>query len=596
MLRRTLIALAAPLALIGCTTASTATPVAQSAPATPAKEQYAGVAAANDPRVGPIGEEIMAKGGSATDAAVAMLFALTVVEPQSTSLGGGGFYIRGSATGKVETIDGRETAPAAAGPVWFLNPDGTPRKQPMVGLDGLSTGVPGNIAMAAKAWQRHGRLPWAELLAPAIKLARDGFPITPRLSGSLATYPDRAARTRKGKAEYYLPDGRAPGAGYVLRLPKLARSLEMIAKDGPQSFYHGAFAAKMAAAIAEDTPRKAGMTAADFARYRAIVRKPACIHYHRYRVCTMGPPSSGGYAVLATLKMLERFNLSALGLHNPETWHLFLEAQRLAYADRARYIGDPAFVHVPLAGLLDPAYLEQRSLLISPDKTMKHAMPGDPPGAPQDLGTGVRGPEHGTTHFVAVDPQGDMVSVTSTVNYAFGSGLVYRGFFLNNELTDFSFAPVKDGRRVANAVGPRKRPASSMSPTVVYDPKGKPFLTIGAAGGGLIPVETARAIIGVIDFHLPLRKALGLPFVMDVGHDNVLVEQGTWMQKLAPAFLKLGHRKVTPFGMLLRTTGALHTAHGWVAAYDPRLVPLVTIPATVQPSPSFKAGYSEGQH
>jgi gamma-glutamyltranspeptidase/glutathione hydrolase len=581
--------LAAPLLLLhGCATVAAPAPLAEvNAPA--------GVAAANDPRAGAIGEEIMRKGGSATDAAIAMLLALSVIEPQSTGLGGGGFYVHGAPDGTVETIDGREAAPAAAGPDWFLNPDGTPRNRRAAILSGLSVGVPGNVALAAEAWRRHGKLPWADLFAPSIALARNGFAATPRLSGSLATNSGSGARDPAGKAQLYLPDGRAPGAGTLIRLPELADTLEMVSRAGPESFYTGPFAADMAAHVAADTPGTRTMTVADLAEYRVKDRPPVCVTYRLYRVCTMGPPSSGGYAVLATLKQLERFDLASLGVRNPVTWHLFLESQRLAYADRARWIGDADFVSVPLAGMLDPAYLAARSAQIDPGKTMAQARPGSPAGAQTALAQGELVPEHGTTHFVAVDPSGDMVSMTSTVESGFGSGLVYRGFYLNNELTDFAFRPTENGAPVANAVAGGKRPASSMTPTVIYDPQGKPFLTIGAAGGGLIPAETARAIVGVIDFHLPLREALGLPFLMVAGEDNVLLEKGTWMESLGPALLQLGHARVTPFDQLIRTTGALRTAAGWVAAFDPRLDPLVAIPATPQESPSVNAGFSEGQ-
>ncbi|MEO6153598.1 MAG: gamma-glutamyltransferase family protein [Croceibacterium sp.] len=587
MLHRIIAVLAAPLLLGGCTAVAPVSSVAAPAPTQ-------GAAAANDPRAGAIGESILRKGGSATDAGIAMLLALSVIEPQSTGLGGGGFYVHGAADGTVDTIDGRETAPAAAGPAWFLDGNGKPRERRAAILSGLSTGVPGNVALAAEAWRRHGKLPWADLFAPAIALARDGFAVTPRLSGSLASNAASAARDPAGKALFYRSDGRAPGAGSIVRLPALAETLAMIARAGPQSFYSGPFAAGLAARVASDTPGSAAMTAEDLARYKATERPPVCVIYRLYRLCTMGPPSSGGYAVLATLKLLERFDLAALGPRNPQTWHLFLEAQRLAYADRARWVGDPRYVAIPIAGLLDPGYLSRRSALIDSATAMASAVPGDPPGAVA-LSQGEAGPEHGTTHFVAVDRHGDMVGITSTVESAFGSGLVYRGFYLNNELTDFAFLPGDSGRPAVNAVAGGKRPASSMAPVVVYDPQGRPFLTIGAAGGGLIPVETARALIGVIDFHLPLRDALGLPFAMSVGRDTVLVEKGTWMETLGPAFLALGHDQVTPFGQLLRTTGALHTDAGWIAAFDPRLDSLVAIPATPQDDPAVGAGFSEGQ-
>ena len=586
MLTRLLLALAVPLALAGCTA------VAPSPAATDAT--LAGAAAANDPRAGAIGEEILRRGGIGRIAAVAMLMALSVVEPVSTGLGGGGFYMRGAADGTVESIDGREMAPAAATGTWFLDDEGTPRTRDAAVMSGLSIGVPGNVALAAEAHRRHGSLPWAELLAPAIALAREGFPLTVRLSDFAGRFADRGARDPAGRAVFYDDDGSARLAGEMVYQPELADTLEMIARDGPQAFYSGDFASGMAARIAADTPGVRGMSAADIAGYAAEKRDPACIFYRLYRVCAMGPPSSGGYAVLATLKQLERFDLAALGLQSPVTWHLFLEAQRLAYADRAFYIADPAFADVPLDGLLDAGYLARRSALIDPDATIPHAVPGKPDGAPLVLAEGERWPEHGTTHFVAVDAHGDMVSLTSTVEGAFGSGLVYRGFYLNNELTDFSFIPEEEGKPAINRVEGGKRPASSMSPTLVYDPQGQPFLSIGAAGGGLIPVQTARSIVGIIDFGLPLREALGLPFVMAIDDNRVLAEKDTWMEALGPQLEALGHEQVIPFDQLLRTTGALHTADGWIAAFDPRLDPLVRIPDRPGEVAAPDTGYSEG--
>lgn len=581
-----LLALATSLALAACATL----PAPRADPAV-----TGGVAAANDPRAGAIGEAILRKGGSASDAAVAMMFALSVLEPQSTGLGGGGFLVLGDPAGKVETLDGREAAPAAAGPDWFIGADGKPVSRGAAVGSGLSIGVPGNVALAAEAWKRHGRLPWTDLIAPALALARDGFPITPRLSGSLASFPEIAARDPAGKAMFYGKDGAAPAAGTVVHLPALAETLQMIAQQGPDSFYRGDFAKRMADTIAADTPRRAGMTAADIADYRVKEREPVCALYRLYRVCTMGPPSSGGYAVLAILKQLEATDLAALGLRNPQTWHRFLEAQRLAYADRAGYIADPEFVAVPMAGLLDPAYLTGRAALIDPAKAMPAAPVGQPAGVPVAQAPGAGWPEQGTTHFVAVDAAGDMASFTSTVEAAFGSGLAYGGFYLNNELTDFAFQPESNGRPAVNRVEGSKRPASSMAPVVIYDPQGRPWFSVGAAGGSLIPVQTARAIIGVIDFRLPLREALGLPFVMAMGDDGVLVEKDTWMEALGPAFLALGHKQVRPFDQLLRTTGALRVGNGWEAAYDPRLEALVTIPDAPQDAPARDAGFSEGQ-
>ncbi len=578
----------APLALAACAT----TPVIETAAPV---VTTGGAAAANDPRVGPVGEAIMARGGSATDAALAMMLALAVLEPQSSGIGGGGLLVVGNPDGSVESFDGREVAPAAATNGWFLEADGsTPRNRMAATLSGLSVGVPGAVALAAEAHRQHGRLPWADLFAPAIALARDGFAVTPRLSSSLATFANRGGRDAEGRAMFYKADGSAPLPGEVVRLPELAATLEMIATQGPDSFYRGAFADGLAAEVAADTPI-AGMTAADLASYRVAERDAPCVLYRLYKVCTMGPPSSGGVALLAMLKQLERFDLAALGPRNPVTWHLFIESQRLAYADREFYVGDPDHVPVPLAGLLDADYLAGRAALIDPATTLADVAPGLPESVAVALGAGRAWPEQGTTHFVAVGGDGEMASLTATVEGAFGSGLVYRGFYLNNELTDFAFAPLaNDGRIVANAVAGGKRPASSMTPTVVYDPQGRPLFAVGAAGGALIPPQTARAIIAVIDFGMPLEEALGLPFVMVVGGGNVLVEKGAWMEGLTADLQRLGHARVQPFDQLLRTTGALRQADGtWRAAMDPRLAELVRIPPAPASGPAGE-GQSEG--
>ncbi len=587
MLRQICFAIIAPALLLSCAANQS---VAQSAES----PSSSGVAAGHDPRIGPIGEQIMRDGGSATDAAIAMMLALAVVEPQSSGLGGGGFLIRGDATGFVETIDGRETAPSAAMGEWFLNADGSVRSRREAVLSGLSIGVPGAIALAAEAHDRHGRLPWAELFQPAINLARNGFPITPRLSGSLASFPERAGRDPTGLAMFYEAGGEAPAPGALVHLPALADTLEMIAQEGPDSFYSGPFAEELASTIGNDTPRAERMQLADIENYRALVREPACVLYRLHRICTMGPPSSGGVAMLMILKQLERFDLAEMGLQNPATWHAFIEAQRLAYADRSHYVADADFVDVPLSGLLDTDYLASRAALINLDGTLPSATPGNPPGAAIAMAQPQSWIEQGTTFFVAVHEDGTMVSFNATVEGAFGSGLVHGGFYLNNELTDFSYVPSDETGPVANRVQGGKRPASSMSPAIVYDPSGEPLFAVGAAGGALIPTQTARAIIAVVDFDLALEEALGLPFVMAVGEDTILVEANTWMADLGDDFVALGHERAVPFDRLLRTTGALRTEGGWQARFDPRLDDLVRIPPAPQERAADEAGFSEG--
>ena len=538
---------------------------------------FIGSVSAADPRAEAAGMAMLKRGGSATDAAIATMLALTVVEPQSSGIGGGGFLVRGAADGSVETVDGRETAPMGATPDWFLNADGSVPPFMESVLSGLSVGVPGNIALAAEAHGRHGKLPWAVLFEPAIKLARDGFAINVRLAQSLTQSSDRAASSAGGRALFYDGQNRPLPAGTLVRNPDLARTFEAIAERGPEAFYRGPIAREIAETVASATPRPAPMTEADIAAYEAKLRDGVCGLYRGYRVCGMGPPSSGGVAVLQILGQLERFDLRALGLGNPVTWHLFLESQRLAYADRELYLADSDFVSVPVAGLIDRAYLAERSALISPDTTMAEALPGVPRGAQSALADGDEPEEHGTSHIAAVDAMGTMISYTSTIEGAFGSGLTANGFYLNNELTDFSRSPTVDGKPVANRVEPGKRPRSSMAPTVVFDPEGRPVLAIGAAGGSTIPVTTARAIIGAIDFDLSSRQALALPFTMAFG-DSVLAEQGSWLERRVPALRALGHENISLREAPIKAGAIKREGAIWEAARDPRLEDVLLVP------------------
>lgn len=567
MLRHFLAPLVA-LSLAGCATLSPSAP--------PPTDTVTGSVSAADPRAEEAGREMLRRGGSATDAAIAVMLALTVVEPQSSGIGGGGFLVRGTRDGSVETYDGRETAPAAATPDWFLKEDGTLPPFGESVRSGLSVGVPGNVALAMQAHAEHGRLPWAELFGPAIRLAREGFRVNPRLRESLTSSRDRAAHSSLGRELFYDESGEPRPVGYLVTNEPLARSLEAIAAD-PAGFYTGPDAAEWSAAIAGETPRPQGMTAADFAAYRAKLREPVCASYRAHRVCSMGPPTSGGVAVLQILGMLERFDLAALGLRDPATWHLFVEAQRLAYADRELYLADSDFVSVPLPGLLDPAYIAQRSALIAAGSSLAVAEPGRPAGASLAQADGDEPEEHGTTHFAIVDADETMVSYTSTIEGPFGSGLMAGGFYLNNELTDFSRSPTVDGRPVANRVEGGKRPRSSMSPVVIYDPHGRPLLAIGAAGGATIPVQTARSIIGIIDFDLSAEEALGLPFIMANG-GSVFVEQGSWLVDAIPALKALGHADVSVRQVGLKAGAVLRTEDGWVSARDPRVEALVALP------------------
>lgn len=536
-----------------------------------------GAVSAADPRAQAAGEAILAKGGSATDAAIAVMLALTVVEPQSSGIGGGGFLVHGTPSGAVVSYDGRETAPAAATPQWFLNEDGTlPGFRESV-RSGLSVGVPGNIRMVAQAHREHGKLPWAELFEPAISLAREGFKMNKRLFNSISGRPDHVGSTETAQQLYFDGKGNIRPAGSLIRNEELAQTFEAIAAAGADAFYGGELGEEIVATVAAATPRDGTMTSADLAGYEPKRRDAVCGSYREYRVCSMGPPSSGGVAVIQILGQLERFDLRALGPDNPKTWHLFLESQRLAYADRELYLADSDFVSVPVRGLIDPQYIAERSTLISADRRASSVVPGAPEGANIAWADGDEPEERGTSHFAVVDSAGNMVSYTSTIESSFGSGLMANGFFLNNELTDFSRSPEIDGRPVANRVEGGKRPRSSMSPTIVWDPEGRPFMVVGAAGGQTIPVSTTRAIIGAIDFDLSAEEALALPFTMGFG-DRVLLESGTWLEENASAFEGLGHTQTLARPAPIKVNAILREDGKWVSARDPRIETQLEVP------------------
>lgn len=574
MLKHTILGLAATATLAACSPYST--PLASTPPA-PVETASIGAVSTADPRATAAGEAILAKGGSATDAAIAVMLALTVVEPQSSGIGGGGFMVRagedGAGTFGIVTFDGRETAPAAATPERFLDDNGESLPSETHVLSGLSVGVPGNISLAARAHGLYGKLEWAELFEPAIALAREGFVMNRRLHGSLASNKGRADKTAAARAIFFGANGEPHAVGSRITVPELADTLERIAQNGPKALYEDS-AAELAAYVASETPQDGKMTAIDVVGYRARLRDPVCARYRSYKVCGMGPPSSGGVAVGQMLGQLERFDIAALGPHSPAFWHLFLESQRIAYADRELYIGDSDFVEVPVAGLVDPDYLASRSALIDPGKALATVPAGTPPGAPMARGDGDEPPESGTTHFSIVDGEGNAISYTSTVEGAFGSGLHFGGFYLNNELTDFSSSPESDGKPVANRVEGGKRPRSSMAPTIVFDANGEVVLVIGAAGGPTIPVQVARSIIGVIDFGMTAEQALAMPLLMAFG-STVITEEGSAVADMAERLEALGHNEIRTFPPRGKTNALRRTATGWEAAGDPRIADLL---------------------
>jgi len=522
---------------------------------------------AADPRAAEAGAEMLRAGGNAVDAAIATLVTLNVVEPQSSGIGGGGYLVYSNRGGPPVTYDGRETAPAAARPDWWLV-EGQPMPFSQAQPGGKSVGVPGNLRMIALAHREHGKLPWATLFQPAIRLARKGFRITPRLHNSLDHYRATGALSAEARALFYNADGTAKPVGAIVKNPAFADFLERIARQGPDSFYVGPNAQAIVNAVDTAGHNPSKMTLGDVSTYDPKQKPPVCGTYRAYRICGMGPSSSGGITVLMALKQLEPFDLSKLGPRSPVAWHLIAESERLAYADRDKYVGDSDFVQVPIAGMADPAYLASRSALISADKAMAHAEAGTPPGAPPVCVPSAQ-PERGTSHFVVADKWGDVVSETSTIESSFGSGLMVNGYYLNNELTDFSFEPVKDGCPVANRVESGKRPRSSMSPTIVYGPDGKVRLAVGAAGGSTIPAQVVKAIVGVIDFHLTAQQALALPMLYAPG-DTVYVESGTFLEAMVPKLRAMGHTvEMLPPGTF--KANAIEQVNGrWAGAADPR--------------------------
>jgi gamma-glutamyltranspeptidase/glutathione hydrolase len=532
----------------------------------PAAAMAQGMVSAADPRAAAAGVEILRKGGTATDAAIATMLALNVVEPQSSGIGGGSFIMQHDAkTGATRSIDGREAAPMAATGTWFYGADGKPLSHFAAVPGGRSVGVPGALRAMALAHVRGGKLPWADLFAPAIRLARDGFAVSPRLHEELIQF---AGHVDTGFREIFFDAAGKPlAAGTQVRNPAQAALLARIAKSGPVAFYTGAEAKKLVATVNTAARNPSKMRETDLAAYAAKPRRALCGSYRGYRICSMGPPSSGGVTVLMILKQLERFDMTALGKDSPVAWHLFAESSRLAYADRDLYLGDPDFIRIPLTGLLDPAYIAKRSALIDPGHSMADVAAGTPPGAPPRV-RATPGEVPGTTDLAVADRAGNVVEVTTTVEGPFGSGLSIDGTILNNELTDFDIVPVNGGYLVANRVQGGKRPRSSMAPTIVYGPDGKVRIAIGAAGGSTIIAQVAKALVAVIDWHLSAQDAIGLGLLYAPG-PAAAAEKGTQIEPMVPALRALGeHVQVMPLG--LKANAIERVGGRWVGAADPR--------------------------
>ena len=597
------LALAAALLVAGC---ATAPPFAYNVPAQPegtsgytekpgwANASFA-VAAAN-PLATDAGYQVLKAGGSAIDAAIAVQMVLALVEPQSSGIGGGAFLLHASGS-KVEAFDGRETAPAAADEKLFVGADG----KPMTFIDGVvggrSVGVPGTVRMLEMAHRQHGKLPWAQLFVPAITLAEGGFKVSARLATLLKT-EQHLKKDPVAAAYFYQPNGEPLAAGSLLRNQPLADVLKKIAAGGSKALLEGDVAQAIVTKVQGHPTNPGKLSLADLAGYQAKKREPICHDYRAqardYRICGMPPPSSGAIAVGQILGILNHTPASTLGLvtgtggdgttpaptPSADWLHLYTEASRLAFADRAQYLADPDFVQPPggnWMSLLDPAYLAERAKLIAAQpggQSMKVAKPGTPGGTRLAYAPMPEQPEYGTSHISIVDAYGNAIAMTSTIEDAFGARQMVNGFLLNNELTDFSFAPTDaSGTPVANRVQPGKRPRSSMAPTLVFDKAtGQLVMSGGSPGGALIIHYTAKTIYGVLNWGMMPQQAINLP---NFGSLNgpTLLEEKRFAPATAEALKARGHevREMTmTSGLQAISRGQAHGKSLWLGGADPR--------------------------
>ncbi len=540
------------------------------------------MAAAANPLATEAGQQMLRKGGSAIDAAIAMQAVLTLVEPQSSGIGGGAFIMYWDGK-RVQAFDGRETAPAGATPTMFMGADGQPIPFSDAQIGGRSVGVPGVLRALEMAHQQHGKLPWSDLFQPAIKLASEGFPVSQRLHTQIAA--DKFIAGSPEMAKYFLtPQGQALPVGTLLKNPELARTLQAIASRGADAFYQGAVAQAMVDKV-RSHPSAGTLSLADISSYRAKERSPVCGDYKQWQVCGMPPPSSGGVAVIQTLGILEALQnkspaldlatmppvLSSTGAGfepSPSAVHLIAEAERLAYADRAQYLADSDFVPVNVKGLIDNGYFKTRAALIG-DKSMGRAEAGVPAGINLALAPDRSPLRISTSQIVAIDDQGGAISMTTSVEAAFGSHVMTHGFLLNNQLTDFSFVPEENGKPVANRIEPGKRPRSSMAPTLVFDRKsGDLVATVGSPGGSQIIEYVNKSVVGLLDWKLNPQDAISLP---NFGSRNVDTELETG--RVSPALVQQlqdrGH-KVSLIEMTSGTQIIVRDKDGLSAGADPR--------------------------
>lgn len=508
----------------------------------PVKSNEWMIAAAN-PLAVEAGAKVLRTGGSAADAMIAVQTVLGLVEPQSSGLGGGAFLVWYDAqSGKVTTLDGRETAPADVTPTLFQDENGEPLKFFDAVVGGRSVGTPGTPMLLEEAHKRWGKKEWSTLFDDAIALANDGFSVSPRLSGLIASDAERLARFATSAA-YFLPGGEPLQAGSVLKNPDYAATLAALASGGAEAFYTGEIAADIVATVTGAEGNPGVLSERDFTNYRIKERDPVCVDYRSYDVCGMGPPSSGALTVGQILGMIEPFDIAGTSPIDPAIWRVIGDAERLAFADRGRYMADTDFVPMPVRGLVDPAYLAARAKLLAGDKALESVEPGMPEFDHAMLLADDEAIElPSTSHISIVDAMGNALSMTTTIENGFGSRLMVRGFLLNNELTDFSFRTHKDGVPIANRIEPGKRPRSSMAPTIVLK-DGKPVLIVGSPGGSSIIGYVAQTIINVIDWDMDVQSAVSAPHFNN-RFGTFELEAGTQAAALQSDFEALGFKAV----------------------------------------------------
>ncbi|MDO9415959.1 gamma-glutamyltransferase [Pararhizobium sp.] len=528
------------------------------------------VVAAN-PLASQAGADVLAKGGTAIDAMVAVQTVLGLVEPQSSGLGGGAFLVYyDAAKNRLTTFDGRETAPMEATPTLFLDDKGQPLEFFDAVVGGRSVGTPGTVKLLNETHTKYGKLPWTDLLQPAIKLAADGFAVPARLS-ALVTEEGDKLKTYPSTAKYFFTEDGAPlKAGAILKNPDYAATLTALAEGGADAFYRGPIAEDIVDTVRMAEKNPGVLSLSDLATYRIKEREPVCIAYRALDVCGMGPPSSGALTVGQILGLSEHFDLKALGKDNPESWRIIGDAQRLAFADRGRYMADSDFVPMPVKGLLDKTYLDGRAALLNGDKALSEdaAVPGEPEWQhAMRLGDDKAIELPSTSHFVIADSFGNVLSMTTTIENGFGARLMSGGFLLNNELTDFSFETHDKGAPIANRVEPGKRPRSSMSPTIVLK-DGKPWLAIGSPGGSQIIGYVAQALIARIEWGMDVQQAVSMPHLIN-RFGRYDIEAGTEAEKLKGPLEALGYEvKVTDMNSGLHAIEI--TPDGLLGGADPR--------------------------